>query len=188
MQPSAPVLTAVWRVLQERRDSLVSRWTDWVVHRVATDPNSRRPDVEQQFALLVDAMILTIGRLRRRELELWYAACEFHGIAAAGRGLAAGEVVEEMQHLRELLIRSLSENIAALPARQSLATTLRLNRILDGGISHAVVGYTDALVETLFNSNGVPVSSGDHAQADFSARIEQFRKEMAEIEADRENS
>ena len=55
---------------------------------------------------------------------------------------------------RELLIRRLSETVAILPPRQSIAAVLRLNRVLDRGLAHAVVGYTDALVETLLNRRG----------------------------------
>jgi hypothetical protein len=37
-----------------------------------------------------------------------------------------------------------------------MAIILHLNRTLDKGIAVAVVGYTDALVATLFSQNGVP--------------------------------
>ena len=47
--------------------------------------------------------------------------------------------------------------------RQALAIVLRLNRVLDKGIAVAVVGYTDALVATLFAQNGVPGPSSDDA-------------------------
>ena len=76
------------------------------------------------------------------------------------RGLAAGEVVEELQFLRELLIRNLAPVLAAMRARQGMAIMLRLNRVIDKGIAVAVVGYTDALVATLFAQNGVPVLQG----------------------------
>ncbi|MFQ5550601.1 MAG: RsbRD N-terminal domain-containing protein [Gemmatimonadales bacterium] len=182
MQPSAPALVAVGRVMGQKRDALVEQWTRWVLTRVGTDPDSKHPEVERQLALLVDIMIQTAGPLRRQVAELWYAACEFHGRASAARGLAAGEVVEELQHLRELLIRHLSEVTAALPARQYLATVLRLNRILDKGIAHAVVGYTDALIETLFTQNGVPVSAGHTTTEELlDERLRQFEAELEHI-------
>ena len=79
----------------------------------------------------------------------------------AARGLAAGEVVEEIQFLRELLIRKLAPVFAGLRPRQAMAIILRLNRVLDKGIAVAVVGYTDALVATLFAQNGVPAPDTD---------------------------
>src|SRR5947208_8412083 len=98
-------------------------------------------------------------------------------MARAG-GLAAGKVAEEIQHLRELLIHHLSDIIAALPARYSMATVLRLNRQLDRGVAQAVVGYTDALVETLFNQNGVPVFVQDPLEREIAKRMEHLEAEL----------
>ena len=89
---------------------------------------------------------------------IWSRVCEHYG-----RGLAAGEVVEELQYLRELLIRNLAHAFVSMRPRQALAIVLRLNRVLDKGIAVAVVGYTDALVATLFAQNGVPGPSSDDA-------------------------
>src|SRR6185295_19519390 len=106
-----------------------------------------------------------------------------YGRIAATRGLAAGEVVEEIQHLRELLIRHLSDLIAALPARYSMATVLRLNSQLDKGIAQAVVGYTDALVETLFNQNGVAVFVQEEPDREIGKRLEMLETELAQVRA-----
>jgi len=57
--------------------------------------------------------------------------------------------VEEMQYLRELLIRFLAPAIAALRPRQGMALLLRLNRLVDRGVAMAVVGYTDELAASL---------------------------------------
>jgi hypothetical protein len=89
-----------------------------------------------------------VGPLRREVNTIWFSVCEHYGRVAAARGLAAGEVVEELQFLRELLIRNLAPVLAAMRARQGMAIMLRLNRVIDKGIAVAVVGYTDALVAT----------------------------------------
>ena len=47
-------------------------------------------------------------------------------------------------------------------ARQGMAIMLRLNRVIDKGIAVAVVGYTDALVATLFAQNGVPAVGSEY--------------------------
>ena len=91
-----------------------------------------------------------VGPLRREVNGIWLDACEHYGRIASARGLAAGEVVEELQFLRELLIRHLAPVLAAMRARQGMAIMLRLNRVIDKGVAVAVVGYTDALVATLF--------------------------------------
>jgi len=71
---------------------------------------------------------------------------------------------KRLQHLRELLTRDLADLFVALPARQQLPALLRINRVLDRGVANAVVGYTDALVATMFSKEGVPVPTTDHVQ------------------------
>jgi hypothetical protein len=100
---------------------------------------------------------------------------------AAARGLAAGEVVEEMQYIRELLTRILSPVLAAMRARPGMAIMLRLNRVLDKGIAVAVVGYTDALVATLFSQNGVPAADADFDLQDIDRQIDAMEDELASV-------
>lgn len=101
------------------------------------------------------------GPLRREARETWYAATEMYGRLAESRGLSAGEVVDELQRMRELLIVEVGDLIAAMPARQQLPAVLRINRVCDTGVSNAVVGYTDALVAKMFSRDGVPVPTAD---------------------------
>ena len=178
MRPSNPAVRSISLSLRADRDQIIAQWAGWVAGQMTAAPEIERPTVVRQLTLLVDIMIEMTGPLRRRLLELWISACAAYGRAAAERGLAAGEVVEEMQHLREVLIRHLSEIVPTLPARQSMATVLRLNRVLDRGISHAVVGYTDALVETLLNQRGVPVPVEAPVAEDLPGRLEQFESEL----------
>jgi len=177
IRPSQPTLLAVSRALAAQRDTLARDWTRWILARVGSAA-ARPQTLERQVRLLVNLLIETAGPMRRAALELWLQASEAYGRTAAERGLAAGEVVEELQHLRELLIRHLSELIAAMPARVSMAAVLRLNRILDSGITHAVVGYTDALVETLFAQRGVPVSASGSPEDDMVQRLAQLEGEL----------
>jgi hypothetical protein len=179
MRPSHPTLVAISRALAAGRDEIVAEWTRWTLDRVAAAPTISVATVERQVALLVDVLIETARPVRRRAVTLWLNTCEAYGRTAAERGLAAGEVVEEIQYLRELLIRHLSELIAALPARASMATVLRLNRLVDRGIAHAVVGYTDALVETLFNQRGVPVGVSGPLEDEAAERLDQLEAELA---------
>lgn len=181
MRPSNPALVAVGRVIAAGRAQLVERWVRWIGERMTQAPHIHAPTVERQLALLVDILAEMSGPLRRQLAELWFDACEFYGQTAATRGLAAGEVVEEVQHLRELLIRELSDVIAALPARHSMAAVLRLNRLVDRGISHAVVGYTDALVQTLFAQRGVPIAQPDPPEEEILKRVVQLEAELESL-------
>lgn len=179
MRPSNPALLAVTATIKEHLDALVEEWALWVSNRLAQAPHIRRPTVDRYLQLMVDIIVQLAGPLRRQATELWFQACEAYGIAAAARGLAAGEVVEELQQLRELLIRHLSETVALLPPRQSIAAVLRLNRVVDRGIAHTVVGYTDALVETLLNRRGVPIVASEPAEDEIVQRLEQLEDELA---------
>ena len=153
-------MVAVGRALAARRDVLVAEWARWIHDRIASAPTVRRPTVERHLSLLVEVLIEMSGPLRRRAFELWLNACEAYG---------------------KTLIRDLSEVIAALPARASLATVLRLNRMVDKGIAHAVVGYTDSLVETLFNRRGVPVGVSGPLEDEIEARLKGLETELESL-------
>ncbi len=180
-RPSNPAILAARTALLLVRNDLVSQWTQWVTDRTAGISGEVNPTLERQFGLLVDILIEVAGPLRQQGAELWFTACDAYGRLAAIRGLAAGEVVEEIQQLRELLIRHLSEPAFSMSARESMAVLLRLNRIVDKCISHAVVGYTDELVETLLDKRGVPVTAAEPAEVVISERLEQLEDELARL-------
>jgi len=142
--------------------------------------------VARQLGLLIDILVEFDGPVRYEANDLWHVAAEWYGRTAAERGLATGEIVEEFRHLRELLLRGLADIIAASPARQSMDTVLRINRVVDQGIAHAVVGYTDALVETLLHRRGVPVSSEDVPASEIDRQLKQLERELQAIRAQRE--
>jgi len=178
-RPTRPALAAIGRSLEEKRDELLVQWADWLMGRMSEAPIVDRPTIERQLALLLDIVIELAGPLRRQIGELWFDACDAYGRTAAARGLAAGEVVEEIQYLRELLIHNLADVIAALPARQLMAAVLRLNRSLDRGIAHAVVGYTDVLVETLLEQGGVVLDASGPGNNPVCERLNQLEDELA---------
>jgi len=178
-RPTKPAFAAVSRSLQANRAKLISEWADWLMERMSQDPIIDRPTTERQLALLLDIVIEMVGPLRRQVEELWFDACDAYGRTAAARGLAAGEVVEEIQHLRDLLMHNLADVIAALPARQLMAAVLRLNRALDRGIAHAVVGYTDVLVETLMERGGVVLDASGPGNNPVRQRLTMLEEELA---------
>ncbi len=163
MRASQPtILLAAGRIITESRDTMVSQWISWLGDRINSAPTISRRIVEREFRLLLNVISEMVGPLRREVNGIWLDVCEHYGRTASTRGLAAGEVVEELQFLRELLIRHLAPVITAMRARQSMAVMLRLNRVIDKGVTVAVVGYTDALVATLFAQNGVPAAGSEY--------------------------
>ncbi len=135
---------------------MVRQWVTWLGDRMTASNSVPREVVTRELHLLIDVFASMVGPLRRETKPIWQRVTEEYGRHAAFRGLAAGEVVEEMQYLRELLIRHLAPSIAALRPRQGMALLLRLNRLVDKGVAMAVVGYTDALVASM-----MPDGEGD---------------------------
>lgn len=167
--------------LRIHRDELVESWLAWIERRTAAAPATSRPVLYRQLRLLLDVLALMAGPLRREATNLWFNASELYGRTAAIRGLATGEVVEELQHLRELLIRSLGDTLAGMGPRQVMATVLRLNRALDKAIADAVVGYTDALIVTLFAQNGVPVPVAEPQQGEMARQLDALEAELTAL-------
>ena len=159
---SAPSLVFVSRGIIQSRDSLVDHWAGWIAERQSGSQQTVEPlELRRTLCLIISLLAHMTGPLRREARETWYAATEMFGRLAELRGLSAGEVVDELQHLRELLIVEVGDLIAAMPVRQQLPAILRLNRVCDTGVSNAVVGYTDALVAKMFSKDGVPVPTAD---------------------------
>src|SRR3954467_9046367 len=161
------------------RDSMVSQWAEWLDNRTTGDHTIPRATVEREFRLLFDVMTEMVGPLRREVNAVWFHVCEHYGRIASARGLAAGEVVEELTFFRETLIRNLAPVLVAMRARQGMAIMLRLNRVIDKGIAVAVVGYTDALVATLFAQNGVPVFITDYDTIEVERQLDAIELELS---------
>lgn len=97
--------------------------------------------------------MLTAGRTDI--LPLWSECAELFGSVAARRGLSAGEVIEEFQLLREVILTMMFEQPpAGSPGRVPLRDALLLNRTLDIGVTQASVGHTDLLFFSLLNGSG----------------------------------
>jgi hypothetical protein len=151
-------LVAASRAIASQREALVEQWISWLGDRMTVSNAVPGEIIRQELSLLIDVFGSMVGPLRRETKSIWLKVTEEYGRHAAARGLAAGEVVEELQYLRELLIRFLAPSIAALRPRQGMALLLRLNRLVDRGVTMAVVGYTDALVASILPDadDGVP--------------------------------
>jgi hypothetical protein len=181
VRASQPALLAAGRVIAEMRDAMVSQWADWLGGRTTDGHTIPHATVERELRLLFDVMTEMVGPLRREVNSVWFHVCEHYGRIASVRGLAAGEVVEELQYLRELLIRNLAPVLVAMRARQGMAIMLRLNRVIDKGVAVAVVGYTDALVATLFSQNGVPVYGSQHDVGEVERQLDALEQELQAV-------
>jgi hypothetical protein len=181
VRASESILLDAGRVITEMRESMVTQWADWLGSRASAASTIPRTTVEREFRLLFDVLTEMVGPLRREANTVWFHACEHYGRVASARGLAAGEVVEELSYLRELLIRNLAPVLVAMRARQGMAIMLQLNRAIDKGIGVAVVGYTDALVATLFAQNGVPSFGSNHDFGEVERQLKSLEQELRAV-------
>lgn len=180
MASSHSTQLAAARAITETRERMITEWAEWLATR-ASSAGFPPALLERQLQLVVDGLIEMLGPLRREAKPVWEELMEHYGRTAAARGLAAGEVVEEIQRLRLLLIKYIGAFVAAMRPRRAVAVFVRLNNIIDHGIAAAVVGYTDALVASLMMTDRQTQSLTEASAEDFSRQIEQMESELRTV-------
>lgn len=137
--------------------------------------------VARQVLQLASMMPELLGRHATHLQGLWTRACELFGVVAAKRGLAAGEVIEEFQILRTLVIRDLYQD-PLVGGAPTLREALRLNGIIDRGVTHASVGHTDAMFFQLLEDTDAPVGfSAEHIAREADVQLALIREEVEGI-------
>lgn len=171
---------AAW--VEARRDRLADRWLREIQSRYDRRTNGVNELLAEFVNLLVNFLPAMLGPYRDLVDPLWLRGAELFGNVAARRGLAAGEVIEEFQILREAVIRLLyQEPPLAGRVPISLRDVLRLNRAIDRGVTHASVGHTDALFFALFEGSGIPdVPPTAELRAEIQSQLDILRSELAE--------
>jgi hypothetical protein len=182
--PSSPPETVTPSELCEwlarHQDEVASRWL--VEVRARTDGFDREMAeiLGDFFRILVSFLPRGVGPWRDQVEPLFQQAAELYGSFGSVRGLAAGEAVEEFQILREVLLRFLFQDPPAGEGlRLGLREALRLNRMVDLGVTHASVGHTDALFFNLLHGSGVTVRPEAPV-------LEEFRAQMLGLAAELE--
>jgi phosphoglycolate phosphatase-like HAD superfamily hydrolase len=180
LRSSHPTQLAAAKAIFDARDAMIPEWADWLMERPGSS-SIPRPVVERQARLVLDTLIEMLGPLRREAKQVWQQVSEHYGRMAAARGLAAGEVVEELQHLRLLLIKHIGALIAVMRPRRAVAVFLRLNGIIDRCIAQAVVGYTDALVASLLMTDRQTQPLTETSAEDSVRQLEGLEQQLAAI-------
>ncbi len=175
-----PVELTAW--LEERAERLRDRW----LAEVRARDVAWNDGVEELTRDFLDLFVLVLphglGPYREQVEPLWLQAAELFGQMAAQRGLAAGEVIEEFQILRDALIRLLYQEPPVSGAqRLSLRDILRVNRFIDRGVTQASVGHTDALFFALFQGSGVAESLGDEVRGEIRHQLAGIRREVEAV-------
>lgn len=165
--------------LEVQREFLASYWFEEISRRVGMDQEMER--VLERFLNLLTCMIPGALDHRRSVVDpVWKRAAELYGALGSKRGLAAGDIVEEFQIVREAVVRILFK---APPGRYgaalSLSEVLRLNRFLDSGVTHASIGHTDGLFFALFNESGVSTVPTTQLVAEIEEQLDALEVEWA---------
>jgi len=137
--------------LRPRTSRVAAEWEAEIRARGAARSTPFDTVLARQILLLTELLPWLLGGAGVRLQPFWTRACELFGALATQRGLAAGEVVEEFQLLRRILIRDLYEDLP-MGGAPSLRDALRLNGLVDRGVTHACVGHTDTLFFQLLGS------------------------------------
>ncbi len=145
------------RWTEAQRIPLQERWLSELRARADLNLSPDGAEILSEFLeLLVELLPGTLGPFRSQVDPLWRQTSELFGNFASLRGLASGEVIEEFQLLREVIIGLLylGENRVGDDG-VSFRDLLRLNRVVDRGVTMAAVGHTDAMFFSLFQGSGV---------------------------------
>lgn len=173
---------ATW--LTTRAAPLFERWVSTLRVRGNGDHDDGRDEILEAFLrLFVELLPKCMTPMRAHADPLWDRAAELFGSFAANRGLAAGEVIEEVQILRESVIRMMYQDPPGPPTgARGLREVLHFNRLADRLVTHASVGHTDALFFALFQGSGIPEALSDEVRYELRGQIEEIRSEMESLE------
>jgi len=167
------------RWVETHHQDVVDRWLTEVLNRSDEVDAERRALMREFLELLMTLLQFSFGPYREQVELLWRQTAELYGNVGAIRGLAAGEVIEEFQFLREVLIRYLYTSPPGEGRiRVTLREILRLNRFLDRGVTHASVGHTDSLFFAHFQGTGVPESLTPSLLSEVRSQLEAVRAEF----------
>lgn len=152
---SVPGDLAGW--LRERSPGIAERWAEGLLGAHSSWNRANESVVRPFCRGLVSLLPGMLSPYRTQILPLWSEGAELFGSMAARRGLSAGEVIEEFQMLREIIVRMMFERPPPGRGRGlQLREVLQLNRTVDIGVTQASVGHTDLLFFSLIHGSGVP--------------------------------
>ena len=120
-----------------------------------------------------------LGEQKDAALEVWQQAAHLYGSVGLQRGLAAGEVVEEVGLLRECILKLLlDDGSGRWGDRAFRRDLLALNRCLDQAVVAASVAYVDDLFFAHLQGSGVPEGMSEELEQETKAQLDSFMREL----------
>ena len=171
-----------WLLTQQPK--IAERW----YLELMTGAGSHGEDGAAVLKHMVDHMVSFIppcfGDRRDVALEVWQQAAHLYGALAVRRGLAAGEVVDELQLLRRVILRLFLVDAPPGPSGEASnegippLDLLALNRVLDLCVSRASIAYVDDLFFAHLQGSGVPEGITPDLLEETDRQLQGFRKEL----------
>ncbi len=171
----------IW--LQRHGREMADRWLLELRSRSRDlDPEDERL-LGEFLQLIAELLPKCLGAYRQQGLPLLHQGAELYGHLAALRGLAAGEGVEEVQLLREVLLRFLYRDPPGEGQVRGLGLRelLQISRLVDQAVTHTSIGHTDTLFFKLFHGHGVPDSTSRETRVEIREQLEDIRKELRSL-------
>lgn len=170
------------RWLMENVGRIASRWHAEIEDRVDHEKGETDSLLRGFLHDLVVFLAHCMGPRRAMAEETWEQATYLYGSFGLQRGLAAGEVVEELVLLRDAVLRFLylpgggsdPGEIPTLSGRDLLL----LNRTLDEGMVRASIAYVDDLFFAHLQGSGVPEGVTPDVREEIEQQLVALRKEV----------
>lgn len=165
--------------LEDRTGRITGQWRAEIRDRAG--PHGE--DEDKLLGQFLESLALFIppcfGENRETGEEVWEQATHLYGALALLRGLSAGEVVEELQLLRVVLLRLLLEDLPGdCGDRGFQREILLLNRLLDHGVVRASVAYVDDFFFAQLQGSGIPGGVTPEVESEMGRQLDAFRKEL----------
>lgn len=168
--------------VEGRRLSMADRWGTLVAQRTGRTETPVDPLLARFYNLWLQLLPGCLGPYRSQFVPLFRNLAELYGSVGAARGLAAGEIIEEVQILRDVLIRRLfAEPPPFRRAPVLLREILRLNRMVDRSVTYASVGHTDAMFFSLFQGSGVPAVLTRDVREEIGEQLDDIEQEARQL-------
>ena len=168
--------------LLEHREEIARRWRAGIRER----EDRRGEDSDGILGSFIQSLVLllpaSLGEGRDLGESVWHQATHLYGSLALQRGLAAGEVVEELQLLRPVIIKLLlAEPPRDWAGRSLKRDLLALNKLVDAGVVRASVAYVDDLFFAHLQGSGVPGGLDEEVEQEIGRQLEAFRREIGDL-------
>lgn len=167
--------------LEDRADRITNQWRAEIRDRYGRDEEAGDELLGRFLEGLTVFIPRCFGENGEAGEDVWEQATRLYGALALLRGLSAGEVVEELQLLRVVLLRLLLEDPPGDWGERSFQREiLHLNRLLDQGVVQASVAYVDDFFFAQIQESGITGGVTPEVETEMGRQLDTFRKELGD--------